>query len=36
MTKISPAHFKNEKIFFFCFEKRHSFLKKNNLKPVVV
>jgi hypothetical protein len=35
VTKISLARFKNEKIFF-CFEKGHSFLKKNHLKPVVV
>jgi hypothetical protein len=36
VTKISLAHFKNKKKYFFCFEKRHSFLKKNHLKPVVV
>jgi hypothetical protein len=31
-TMISLARFKNEKNIFFYFEKRHSFLEKNDLK----
>jgi hypothetical protein len=32
---ISLARFKM-KVYFLFFEKRHSFLEKNDLKPVVV